>query len=105
MDGQRLAFQGYAPIDPSDRARQLKAWEQMSKKHEQTQILIETPYRNEAMLETLKQTLQATTRLCVARSLTTPEEWVQAHAVSRWKSMPAPDLARKPAIFLFQAAR
>ncbi len=105
MDGQRFAFHGYAPIDPADRARQIKAWEQESRKQQQTQILIETPYRNDAMLATLKQTLQPGTRLCVARSLTTPEQWIQTHPVSRWKTIPAPDLARKPTIFLFQAAR
>jgi len=105
LDGQRFAFHGYAPIDPAERARQLKAWEQSSRKFGQTQILIETPYRNDAMLATLKQTLQPGTRLCVARSLTTPEQWIQTHPISRWKSMDAPDLARKPAIFLFQAAR
>lgn len=104
LDGQRFAFHGYAPIDPADRARQIKAWEQDSKKLRQTQILIETPYRNDAMLATLKQSLQSSTRLCVARSLTTSEEWVQTHDVSRWKSMAAPDLARKPSIFLFQAS-
>jgi 16S rRNA (cytidine1402-2'-O)-methyltransferase len=105
LDGQRFAFHGYAPIDPAERARQLKAWEQASRKLEQTQILIETPYRNDAMLATLKQTLQPATRLCVARSLTTSEQWIQTHPVSKWKTMAAPDLARKPAIFLFQAAR
>jgi len=105
LDGQRFAFHGYAPIEPGERARQIKAWEQASRKLSQTQILIETPYRNDAMLATLKQSLQGDTRLCVARALTTPDEWVQTHPVSRWKSMAAPELARKPAIFLFQAAR
>jgi 16S rRNA (cytidine1402-2'-O)-methyltransferase len=57
------------------------------------------------MLATLKQTLQPATRLCVARSLTTSEQWIQTHPVSKWKTMAATDLARKPAIFLFQAAR
>jgi len=105
LDGQRFAFHGYAPVDPAERAKQLKAWESTSQKQHQTQILIETPYRNDAMFDTLKQALKGNTRLCIARSLTTADEWIQTHAVSRWKSLPAPDLARKPTIYLFLAGR
>jgi 16S rRNA (cytidine1402-2'-O)-methyltransferase len=103
LDGQRFTFHGYAPIDPAERARQLKTWEGTSHKHRETQILIETPYRNDAMFATLKQELQKNSRLCVARSLTTPDEWVQTHSISEWRALPAPDLHRKPAIFLFLA--
>lgn len=105
LDGQRFAFHGYAPVDSAERAKQLKAWEGVSHKQQQTQILIETPYRNDAMFETLKHALKGNTRLCVARSLTTAEEWIQTHAVAKWASMPPPDLNRKPAIFLFLAER
>lgn len=105
LDGQRFTFHGYAPVDATDRAKQLKAWEQTSQKLQQTQILIETPYRNEAMFATLKQALRGDTRLCVARSLTTGDEWVQTHTVAQWKTLPAPELARKPSIFLFLAGR
>lgn len=103
LDGQRFTFHGYAPIDPADRARQLKIWEAVSRKHRETQILIETPYRNDAMFATLKQELQEGSRLCVARSLTTTDEWVQTHTISQWRTLGAPDLHRKPAIFLFLA--
>ncbi|MGB3287747.1 MAG: SAM-dependent methyltransferase [Burkholderiaceae bacterium] len=105
LDGQRFAFHGYAPVDPSERAKQLKAWEIASRKQDQTQILIETPYRNDAMFQTLKQALGDTTRLCVARSLTTDDEWIRTHSIAQWKKAPAPDLARKPTIFLFLAGR
>ncbi|SHI28343.1 16S rRNA (cytidine1402-2'-O)-methyltransferase [Pollutimonas bauzanensis] len=105
LDGQRFAFHGYAPVDPAARAKQLKAWEADSQKQEQTQILIETPYRNDAMFDTLKQALKGNTRLCIARSLTTSDELVQTHTVAEWKARPAPDLARKPTIFLFLAGR
>lgn len=105
LDGQRFAFHGYAPVEPAARAKQLKAWEADSQKQEQTQILIETPYRNDAMFDTLKQALKGNTRLCIARSLTTCDEMVQTHAISEWKRLPAPDLARKPTIFLFLAGR
>ncbi len=105
LDGQRFAFHGYAPVDPAARAKQLKAWEADSQKQEQTQILIETPYRNDAMFDTLKQALKGGTRLCIARSLTTSDELVQTHTIAEWKARPAPDLARKPTIFLFLAGR
>ncbi len=105
LDGQRFAFHGYAPVEPAERARQLKAWEAGSQKQHQTQILIETPYRNDAMFDTLKQALKGNTLLCVARSLTTADEWIQTHAVSHWKTLPVPELAKKPTIFLFLAGR
>ena len=105
LDGQHFAFHGYAPVEPAARAKQLKNWEIESQKHQQTQILIETPYRNEAMFETLKQALKGNTRLCIARSLTTGDELVQTRSISEWKNQPAPDLARKPTIFLFLAGR
>ncbi|MCI2807122.1 SAM-dependent methyltransferase [Eoetvoesiella caeni] len=103
LDGQRFAFHGYAPVDPGERAKQLKAWEIESQKQHQTQILIETPYRNSAMFDTLKQTLKGTTRLCIARSLTTQEELIQTRSIGQWKTAPAPDLNKKPTIFLFLA--
>lgn len=103
LEGQRFAFHGYAPIDPGERAKQLKAWEVESQKQHQTQILIETPYRNGAMLDTLKQTLKGTTRLCVARSLTTTGELILTRSIAQWKSTAAPDLNKKPTIFLFLA--
>jgi 16S rRNA (cytidine1402-2'-O)-methyltransferase len=103
LDGQRFAFHGYAPVDPGERAKQLRAWESESHKHRQTQILIETPYRNGAMFDTLKQALKGTTRLCVARALTTSEQWIQTRTIAQWKSQPAPDLNKKPTIFLFLA--
>ncbi|MDX3893580.1 SAM-dependent methyltransferase [Pusillimonas sp.] len=103
LDGQRFAFHGYAPVEPGERAKRLKQWEAESRKQHQSQILIETPYRNDAMFNTLKQALQGRTRLCVARSLTTSDEWIRTHTIEHWKTLPAPDLDKKPAIFLFLA--
>lgn len=105
LDGQHFAFHGYAPVEAAARAKQLKTWEVESQKHQQTQILIETPYRNEAMFDTLKQALKGNTRLCIARSLTTDDELVQTRNIAEWKTVPAPDLAKKPTIFLFLAGR
>ena len=103
LDGQRFAFHGYAPIDPTSRAKQIRQWEAESQKLNQTQLLIETPYRNNAMFETLLQTLKGSTRLCVARSVTTDTEWIQTRKVADWKAGPPPDLNRQPTLFLFLA--
>ena len=105
LDGQRFTFHGYAPVRPDERSRSLKAWEAASRQHAQTQLLIETPYRNEAMFQSLLQTLKGDTRLCVARSLTTEDEWIRTLSIAEWKQTSAPDLARKPTLFLFLAAR
>jgi len=103
LDGQRFAFHGYAPVAPPDRARQLRAWEADSARRNQTQILIETPYRNAALFATLLTTLKDTTRLCVARALTTPDEWIRTHRIAQWRQAAAPELAKVPTIFLFLA--
>lgn len=105
LDGQRFAFHGYAPVDPSDRAKQLRAWEQHSARDHQTQLLIETPYRNAAMYSTLISTLRGDTRLCVARSLTADNEWVRTLSVAEWKKQPTPDLDKQPTLFLYLAQR
>lgn len=105
LEGQRFTFHGYAPQRPDERARSLKAWETTSRQHAQTQLLIETPYRNDAMFQSLLQTLKGDTRLCVARSLTTADEWIRTYSIAEWKQKPAPELARKPTLFLFLAAR
>lgn len=103
LDGQRFAFHGYAPVDAAERAKQLKSWEINSIKQKQTQLLIETPYRNNAMFSSLLENLKGNTRLCVARSLTTPDEWVRTRTVAQWKSQPAPVLDKHPTLFLYQA--
>lgn len=103
LDGQRFAFHGYAPVDAAARAKQLKSWESASKKLRQTQVFIETPYRNDAMLDTLLHTLNGHTSLCIARALTTPQEWVMTRRVAQWKTAARPDLAKMPTLFLFQA--
>lgn len=103
LDGQRFAFHGYAPVDPAERTRQLKGWEQHSAKQNQTQMLIETPYRNAAMFKALLGALRPDTRLCVARSLTTDQEWVRTRTIAEWQRHPAPDLDKKPTLFLFLA--
>jgi 16S rRNA (cytidine1402-2'-O)-methyltransferase len=103
LDGQRFAFHGYAPVKPEAKKAQLRQWEQASLKQSQTQILIETPYRNAAMFESLLQCLSGQTRLCLARDMTGAREWVRTLSVTEWKKSAAPDLAGLPTLFLFQA--
>ncbi len=103
LQGQRFAFHGYAPVKPGERDAQLRAWESASRKQRQTQILIETPYRNEAMFEALLRVLHDTTHLCIARSLTAEDEWIRTLSIAQWRKAPPPDLARKPALFLYLA--
>lgn len=103
LDGQRFSFHGYLPIDEAERSRRIKELEAESRRQSQTQIFIETPYRNERMLASLLAACRDTTRLCVARSLTTTDEWIVSQAIAQWKKAPPPDLARQPTIFLMLA--
>ncbi|CAB3919006.1 Ribosomal RNA small subunit methyltransferase I [Achromobacter pulmonis] len=103
LDGQRFAFHGYAPVDAGERAKQLKAWEQQSARHNQTQLLIETPYRNAAMFATLLASLKGDTKLCIARALTTADEWIATRTIADWKKQPAPQLDKMPTLFLYLA--
>lgn len=104
LDGQRFTFHGYAPVEPTERAKQLKSWEQTSAKLKQSQLFIETPYRNQAMFASLIEHLKGNTRLCVARSVTTSNEWIRTLTISQWKAQPSPLLDKHPTLFLFQAA-
>lgn len=105
LDGQRFAFHGYAPVDANERTRQLRAWENESARARQTQILIETPYRNRVLFDALLATLRIDTRLCLARALTTADEWIATRTVEDWKAGPAPELDKQPTLFLYLAGR
>lgn len=103
LDGQRFAFHGYAPVQTQERAKQLQQWENISTKLKQTQLLIETPYRNMAMFQTLLDTLKPSTRLCIARGLTSDKEWIKTHTIAEWKRQMPPDLDKQATLFLFLA--
>lgn len=104
LEGQRFTFHGYAPVKAPERDAQIKAWESASHKLKQTQILIETPYRNEAMFQALLSTLRDSTQICVASALTCPDETIQTHSVAQWRKQPIPDFDKKPTLFLFLAS-
>ena len=100
LNGQSFAFHGYLPIDPFDRAKRLKQLESRAQQEHQTQLFIETPFRNHKLFETLCQNLKPQTRLCVAAGITTDNEWIHTHTVAEWRKHPLPDLSKTPAIFL-----
>lgn len=103
LDGQRFCFHGYLPIDPAQRYSQLQKLEKRSRQARETQIFIETPYRNQGLLRTLLDTLAASTWLCVAQNLGAPRQWIQTMTIQQW-TRAAPSLTeRVPAIFLFLA--
>ncbi|MGJ8745968.1 SAM-dependent methyltransferase [Polaribacter sp.] len=99
MNGQNFAFNGYLPIDKSDRKRALKDLEKLSHDKNQSQIFIETPYRNDKMFADLKAILAPNTHLCIAADITLSSEYIKSMTVQEWKHQ-QPDLHKKPAIFI-----
>ena len=104
MNGQRFQFAGYLPIEISERAKAIKSLEAESKQKDCTQIFIETPYRNNQLLETLLKTCHPQTQLCIASDLTGKEERVQTKTVQQWKTA-LPSLHKRPVIFLLYSAQ
>lgn len=102
MNGQQFAFTGYLPIDNQQRIKAIKELEAESKQKNSTQIFIETPYRNNQMLETLLKICQPGTKICVAVNITGPDEIIKTLTAQQWKQQ-AIDLHKKPAIFLLKA--
>lgn len=100
LNGQSFAFNGYLPIEPADRAKRLKALEARAWNESQTQLFIETPYRNKKMFDTLLSTLRPQTRMCIAAGITTEQEYIHTHTIQDWKKKTLPDLSKVPAIFL-----
>jgi 16S rRNA (cytidine1402-2'-O)-methyltransferase len=102
LEGQRFAFCGYLPRDAGERKKRLRDLEARSRKENETQIFIETPYRNEAMLTALLETCSPDSRLCVAADLTLASESVQSRTVAEWRRAPG-TIGRRPAVFLLLA--
>ena len=103
LNGQRFAFQGYLPAKEADRTKVLRELEGESKKRQQTQIFIETPYSNRAMFDAILQTCQPMTRLTVATDLTLPGESVLTRTIQSWKKQTPPEIERRPTVFLLLA--
>ncbi|GAA4001575.1 SAM-dependent methyltransferase [Hymenobacter fastidiosus] len=99
MNGQSFAFHGYLPIERAQRAGAIKNLERLALTQHQTQLFIETPYRNMPLLEDLLIHLQPGTRLCIAANLTAPDEFVRTDTVAGWKGR-LPQIHKQPAVFL-----
>ncbi|QYJ68311.1 SAM-dependent methyltransferase [Flavobacterium litorale] len=98
MNGQSFAFNGYLPIDKSDKKSALKQFEKLSEDKNQSQLFIETPYRNNKLLEDILTVLQPTTHLCIAADITLPTEYIKTKTVAEWRKE-KPDLHNRPSIF------
>ena len=99
LNGQSFAFVGYLPQDPADRAARIRELESASRRATQTQLIIETPYRNAALLAALTSTLAPTTHLSVSCGLTLPGGWSRSDLVAAWRARPAQMPDRLPAVF------
>ena len=99
FNGQSFAFHGYLPIKPEDRAKRLRQLEQRVYNEEQTQLFIETPYRNNKMVEDILKNCRPQTKLCIAANLTCDDEYVHTRTIKEWKGK-VPDLSKIPCIFL-----
>lgn len=100
FNGQSFAFHGYLPIDSGERTRQIRKLEARAYAEDQTQIFIETPYRNAKIFADLCAACNPKTRLCVAAGLTTEKECVKTLPIAEWKKRGLPDLGKIPAVFL-----
>ncbi|MFT6138073.1 SAM-dependent methyltransferase [Patiriisocius sp. Uisw_017] len=98
-NGQKFAFNGYLPIDKDERKTKIKQLERLALTDEQSQLFIETPYRNNQMLETLSQSLQKDTRICIACDITLPTEYIKTMPASEWKNKTV-DLNKRPTVFI-----
>jgi 16S rRNA (cytidine1402-2'-O)-methyltransferase len=102
MNGQQFEFVGYLPIDNGERMKVIKELELLSQKDKSTKIFIETPYRNNQLLETLLKTCKPSTQICIAAELTSADEYIKTKTVADWKKEKT-DFHKKPVIFLLLA--
>ena len=99
FNGQSFAFHGYLPIEKGDRVKKIKALEQLVYSEHQTQIFIETPYRNNTMIQDLSSVCRPQTKLCVAANITCDDEFIRTMSLKDWKKS-IPELSKIPCIFL-----
>ncbi len=101
FNGQNFAFNGYLPIDKQDRKKEIKRLERLSEEQDQSQLFIETPYRNNPFLESLINTLHPQTKLCVACDITLSTEYIKTYNAKEWKKIKV-DLSKRPTLFIIQ---
>lgn len=99
FNGQNFAFVGYLPVDKAAKMKRLRELEQLAIKHNQAQFFIETPYRNEQMLEVILGSLAPQTSLFIGRHITSPDQSLRSKTVAEWKKGPAPAMHKVPVVF------
>lgn len=99
FNGQSFTFHGYLPIDKAQRSKKIKDLEMLAERNNQTQLFIETPFRNNPMLDEILRTCHPATRLCIACDITAATEFIQTRPIQEWRKK-APDLHKRPTIFL-----
>ncbi len=102
LNGQSFAFCGYVPAKPEERRNALRALEKQSAAARRSQIIIETPYRNDALLADMLQTLSPRTRICVAADITLPTQFIRTDSVAGWRSH-VPAIGKRPCVFIILA--
>ncbi len=100
FNGQSFAFNGYLPIEAGERAKKIKMLEQRIYNEHQTQLFIETPYRNNKMVEEILHQCRPQTKLCIAANITCEGEFIRTRTIGEWKQAKVPDLSKIPCIFL-----
>jgi 16S rRNA (cytidine1402-2'-O)-methyltransferase len=103
MNGQAFCFHGYLPVKPAARAEKLRALEGQSRRERRTEMFIETPYRNVALLQAMSDTLDAKTRICVAADLTLATETIESRTTRQWRGENLERFDKRPAMFLLTA--
>ena len=103
LNGQCFAFRGYLPAKPEQRREAIRAAEKRSSAGNETQLFIETPYRNDALLADLIALCRDTTRICIAADLTLPTQTLITRTVRQWKAAPPLVLGKRPCVFLLLA--
>ena len=104
LNGQSFSFRGYIPAKTDERRAALKDLEKQSRLLDQSQILIETPYRNDALFADMLAGLSGDTRLCVAADITLPTQYIRTDTVTGWRRKPA-EIGKRPCVFILLAAR
>ncbi len=102
LNGQSFCFVGYLPVKEPARSQKIKLLEVLSKNENQTQLFIETPYRNNQMLDELLKTCNENTNLCIAQNITAPNQFIKTKTIEQWKKQ-KPVLEKQPAVFLLLA--
>lgn len=100
LNGQQFQFNGYVPKQPKDRAKKLLQMENDMIHHGTTQIFMDAPYRNQHVLDNILQVCRPSTLLCVAADIAQPSEYIKTRTISDWKNKAAPDLRKRPCVFL-----